>query len=652
MSNITRRDFIKRAAVSAASVGLLGISAAVASEQGVAYTPGTYTSVQTTGYAWIIVSGTFSADALTAASYEVTESSANDYFPTFKGAAEYLCERIVEAQSTEIDGISGATLCTNALKRGVDTCKMQALGLITAEEANAPKDVYVSEIPNFLKSPVLIDDSKINATIEADVVVVGLGVAGVAAMRAAVEGGKKVVAIEKCSIVSGRSSQFSFFNCEKSREMGIPDIDANELVNEMMIQMGHRADARILKRWADTCGEAVTWYGEGYDGIVWVPVGQSPSSENISGCATNIYPEYEYGKDHERIFSGTCSFRPSGHLPVLEANCEKAIAAGAQVFFDSPARQLVKEDGRVVGVIFQSLVDESYTKVVAKDGVVLATGGFSRNDEMLDYYAPWIYQIKDKYRFTYSHQDINGEFANMGDGHRMGYWVGGQIEPGPLGTMAHGDFGRLGPDAFLQLNGQGDRYINEDLTNDHYGAQFIRQPSPIYMVFDSEWPNQLEYMQGGLGTLRSANQNLIESIETWTDAMGGTVKELIENLGVSEEAGARMQAAIERYNELCEKGVDEDFGKTPTRMFPIKNPPFYIIADYSSLRCLVTLGGLRTTPDAEVVDYNHNVIPGLYAIGNCQGGRFVSDYPTTIAGASHSMAVTYGYLTGKLLASL
>ena len=77
---------------------------------------------------------------------------------------------------------------------------------------------------------------------------------------------------------------------------------------------------------------------------------------------------------------------------------------------------------------------------------------------------------------------------------------------------------------------------------------------------------------------------------------------------------------------------------------------FYAIKDEGSLRFLVTLGGLRTNANAQVLDNSFQVIPGLYAIGNTQGGRFVGDYPTTIAGASHSIACTYGYLTGKFIA--
>ena len=336
----------------------------------------------------------------------------------------------------------------------------------------------------------------------------------------------------------------------------------------------------------------------------------------------------------------------------LQANFDKAVAEnGLEAYFDSPARQLIRgEDGRVTGVIFQSLTDDSYTQVNASKGVILATGGFGHNDAMMAYYLPWIHDIIDRYDVTYGHTDIKANYANTGDGQQMGMWIGAQMEPGPPGSMAHGDFGKLGPDAFLQLNAQGIRFHNEDQTNDHYGAQFVRQPGPIYMVIDSDWAEQLPAMQGGLGCVRSASDTLKESIDEWTAGKGDTIEELADALGLDADAKANFVASVERYNELCDKGVDEDFGKSPLRMFALRKAPFYAIKDEGSLRFLVTLGGLRTNANAQVLDNSFQVIPGLYAIGNTQGGRFVGDYPTTIAGASHSIACTYGYLTGKFIA--
>ncbi len=549
------------------------------------------------------------------------------------------------------------------------TAALAASAAATPARADEAAEEAIS-LPSFLDAPEAIADDKISQTIECDVLVCGLGVAGVAAARSAAEEGLTVVALEKCSAPCCRSSQYAYFNTENARAMGIADVDTCELVNELMVQTGHRADARVLKNWADHCGEAFDWWAAGCDELLWqYPDGEKYDRETQTFVANgNTYEPYEYPRDHEHIICGTLSFRSpnlaSGQGPVVEANWAKAVEAGAQGIFDTPARQLVKDGDKVVGAIGENLETGEFVKVVASKGVILSTGGYVRNDEMLSYYIPWVYQNKEKFTFTYPHMDLNGDYSDQGDGQKMGFWAGGNIEAGPHCAMCHGDLGKLGVDAFLQLNANGERYINEDLTNDHFGTAIIRQPgSLIYQLFDANFPEQVPFMQGGLGSKRSVSQEEIDSVDEWTTTKGDTIDELIANLGVDDKVAETMKAEIERYNELCEKGKDEDFGKDASRMFALTTAPFYAIryqvgaydengASQNALRCLVTMSGLSTNKDAQVLAQGTlQPIEGLYAIGNTQGGRFLGDYPATIAGASHSMAMTYGYLTGKLLAS-
>lgn len=519
--------------------------------------------------------------------------------------------------------------------------------------------------PSFLNEPEPITDIK--DTIEADVVVVGLGVAGVSATRSAAESGLNVIAIERCGEPSARSSQFAAFNTESARMMGIEDVDTAELVNEMMAQTGHRPDFRVLKNWADHCGEAFDWYAGAYDGLLWqTPEGEKYDADKDAFVVNrNLYKPYEFGVDHERVFTGTLSFSTpdkGGHKPIMLANLEKAQATGrVDARFNCRARQLVKDGERVAGVVFEDVTTGEFTQVNAKKGVVVATGGYVRNDELLAHYLPWIYNLKDKFSFTYAHMDANGEFTDQGDGMLMGHWAGGHIEEGPHCAMAHGDLGKLGVDAFLQLNALGERYINEDMTNDHFGSAILRQPdSTIYQLFDANFPEQAKHMQSSLGAYTAIAPETVDTVDEWTSSKGDTIDELIANLDVSADVAKTMKEQIERYNELCEKGKDEDFGKAAERMFALNTPPYYAIRyevsggpsddTHNALRCLVTMSGLSTNQHAQVLDANLHVLPGLYAIGNTQGGRFLGDYPATLAGASHSLAMTYGYLTGKHLA--
>ena len=139
MSNVTRRDFIKGLAAGAVSIGAFGLAGAAdkvafakeaAGSGGALYIPGTYTSVQSTSFAKAEITCTFSENALTDVSYTVLESSADDFFSRMEADVLEYCRRIVEAGTTDdVDGISGASLCTDAIRNGVNACRAQALGV-------------------------------------------------------------------------------------------------------------------------------------------------------------------------------------------------------------------------------------------------------------------------------------------------------------------------------------------------------------------------------------------------------------------------------------------------------------------------------------------------------------------------------------------
>lgn len=131
---ISRRDFLKGMAASAVGVAAVGmLPACSGSKSKGAYTPGTYTSTQKTGFATVVITCVFSSSALTDASYKVTESSGSDYFPKVADAAADYCKRVVAAGTADgVDGISGASLCSKAIKDGINDCIAQAKGIKAA----------------------------------------------------------------------------------------------------------------------------------------------------------------------------------------------------------------------------------------------------------------------------------------------------------------------------------------------------------------------------------------------------------------------------------------------------------------------------------------------------------------------------------------
>lgn len=126
--------------------------------------------------------------------------------------------------------------------------------------------------------------------------------------------------------------------------------------------------------------------------------------------------------------------------------------------------------------------------------------------------------------------------------------------------------------------------------------------------------------------------------------MADTIEELFEKIGDINKEAAR--ASIKRYNDLVHAGKDEDFGKVASRLFLVENDPFYA-STMEVVSMLVCIGGLESDEDCHVCDTDRVVIPGLYAAGNIQGNHYAVQYPIALKGASHSMALYYGYVAGK-----
>lgn len=122
-----------------------------------------------------------------------------------------------------------------------------------------------------------------------------------------------------------------------------------------------------------------------------------------------------------------------------------------------------------------------------------------------------------------------------------------------------------------------------------------------------------------------------------------TLEELIEKMGLPMET---TLASIARYNALCEQGHDDDYGKKPSRLFPVATAPFYA-CKLTPAPVLVTVSGLASDADAHVLDPDGCPIPGLYCAGNVQGNRFGGEDPSMFPGTSHTIALSFGRLAAR-----
>ena len=540
-------------------------------------------------------------------------------------------------------------------------------GTVTSALADEAQET-AAYTPSFMQAPAPIDAADIKETVDADIVIIGSALSGLCACRAAVENGaKNIVVIEKADTWQCRSNQFGTIGGKIQEDLGIK-IDRNAAVGQLMKECGYRPNQRILNLWADNSGEAFDWFLAPMEGKYVVENESDPydAEEGHLSVRKTHWPEPDNSHtedDFYPIFSD-CQITLPTMSPWVEATYNICVEAGVTFKFSTWARQLVREnnEGPVTGVICQD-VDGNYSQVNASKAVLLATGDFAGNKDMMSYYVPWA----TRFASIFPNRDAAGDPTNTGDGQCMGMWIGAKMEDGPLAPMTHHLGGPLGMDAFLLTDVNGDRFVNEDVGGQPFQNQLSRLPKKTaWQVFDSEWPNQLQYMDCGHGNVSwyvdddkvpggSYGRNAYISQAMFDEAMSGdagvqadTIEELAEKMGVPVE---EFCATIERYNELAKKGVDEDFGKRADRMFAIENPPFYGYKLTDTV-LLVCMGGLETTVDFEVLDTNDDVIPGLYAVGNAQGGRFLVDYPLPCPGISHGMAMTHGMLVGRILATL
>ena len=555
-----------------------------------------------------------------------------------------------------------------------------------------------------------ISDDEIVETVDCDVVVCGGGHAGIQAALAAAEGGASVVVIERSPEDSRKvkGEDIAHFNSDFLIERGFGPYDEGEVVQEFVKRASGRVNVEAIRKYVANSGEMfdhtaslVTWPD---DRITNVSVDDSDVSclDDSQICipvpSLALEEDVEYPLERSGYktwpcvvqFMGTTQHEPvdgTASLSRLDEFQQYAILEsqdlGADWRFGETATVLVQDDsGAVTGVISEG--SDGYVKYNASMGVILCTGDFGANTDMtwnlLTEYREW------NERAGQDASSLMGQTDGDGSGIKMGCWAGGMIEPGPRGAMSFGGgaSGPWGSSPFLWLDCEGNRFMNEASTATSM-AEALRAPRGGFTgVTDANWRETLKYSSLDHGCANFGREDYYTELEEDMDAIevdnaeGGTVRMctvaermestvyaastldgLADMLGYADEAKENFLASIEHYNELCEAGEDSDFGKDAVLMTPIKEAPFYGYGSASAEGMsgntgtmsisLVTLTGLMTNGDSQVIDKDGNVIEGLYAAGNTMGGRYGLQYSTPVAGNSIGMAMTHGRVAGKLI---
>lgn len=521
-------------------------------------------------------------------------------------------------------------------------------------------------VPNFMEAPPVPTDVK--ETKECDVLVIGLGLSGTCAAKAAAEEGARVIGVEKASELTAvlMAGDFGVVDSQIQKDLGIKWASKEVIVNQLMKDMCYRPTPDFLGYWYDHSGEDFDWFVDGSDfEVLESTAANTQAAQYIRPKCFPPLEGYDYTKEYYPYFHGTITTNPNMQFG-MQACIDAAEAKGAEFIFSTKGEQLILEGGKVVGAYVVNTAGE-YTEIKA-NSVVLATGDIGNNQDLRDYYVPWA----NEFACFYMVADEEGMPTNTGDGHLMGMWAGGQMELGPLAPMTHHMGGPLGVDGFLQVNMEGNRFMNEDIPGQNIADQLSRQPKSkvpeeaesglkSWQIFDSKWPEQIDKMPDGHGYTNHFIPD--DGVDQYGTVLAGfglgyttramveenkellradTIEDLASQMGLPVE---NVVAAVNRYNELCEKGEDLDFGKDSRRLFPVAEPPFYAYP-FGSAGMLVLMGGLQVNKKLQPLDAEENPIEGLYATGNVQGGRYLVEYPVTVAGISLGMAMTFGRLAG------
>ena len=506
-----------------------------------------------------------------------------------------------------------------------------------AVEEDGGKDMVLEEGQfAFEIPPAPVPEDEIVAEYEADVVVVGAGLGGTMATLAAAQEGASVIVLQKGGFPMSHGFGMAAFDTNLQHAEGF-EFNLDDVASFLCKEAYGYADQNVIKSILEGGRDAINMAEDLLKDRGWGTFTTMTAPLTDEG-ASAIHIWF----DSENKDMNLCAMAFVTRLCTIAEE-----EYGVQFLYDTPGYQLEKdESGRVVAVIGKG--EDGYVRVKAAHGVVLATGDIMNNPQMVKKWAPFNVGVPCTYEPKY----------NTGDGHAMGLWAGALMNKGPFSQAIHfdpsplpGGSAPLSGNPYLAINKKGFRYMNEDLAYPIVANTTVRQPDCMrYQILDSslnEYWNQYGFGMGRGGFLGGDDPGIEAAVEQGSVVKADTIDELLDKLGFEGKNKDNAIASIERYQELVEKGVDDDFQKNPEYLVktPVKTPPFYGIP-----RCpanLAMLDGFVCTPTMQLIDADREYIPGLYGCGNTVGNFFGVDYTLTVGGISIGHAIGSGFVAGK-----
>ncbi|WP_296115248.1 flavocytochrome c [uncultured Anaerococcus sp.] len=501
----------------------------------------------------------------------------NETIGVGKVALDTVKSRIVSGQSTNVEAVTGAT----ASSKGLMLATSKAL-----EEAGIADD-YKEEYKEKREYPSEIDTN---------IVIVGGGGAGLTAAVEATQAGSSVVVVEKNGFVGGNTILSGGIYNAPDPELQEPEgiEDSEELFYEQTYEAGDEVAnpelVKVLTSQAD-------------DGLEWLKSLGMEFGDKIGQGAGSLHPRTHF------------SVKPNG-TGFIDAFMENLDESGnAQILTETTAEHIIMKDGKSAGIKAKNY-DGSDLTINAKQGVIVTTGGFAKNPEMVvEYKNAEKWPNLDEKTISTNLDSITGDGITMGEEVGADLVDMDQMQFLYLGIPGKGQITGLlksGAENDIIINKEGKRFVREDGRRDVISKAIFEQPDQImYMIHSSD------YFDYDKDAVTLENESMKEILETgkygWVKA--DTLEELAKKLEVPYE---NLQQTVDHYNQLVEEGATEDeFGR---ELFTnkIEKGPWVAVPRTPALHH--TMGGLKIDTGAHVLDKNGNQIPGLFAAGEVTGG--------------------------------
>jgi fumarate reductase flavoprotein subunit len=560
-------------------------------------------------------------------------------------------------------------------------------GFGVAEAADTCEDPYA-----FLEPLPEVPKKDIVSTITKDIIVVGAGNCGHVAALTAVAEGASVFCVEKYdkeyfyserggAMGGGYPQEVGTVNSKWMMERGAPYIPYEDFANQWQRQQASRCNPDIIRDYYQRSGETIDWLISDVPddlmsqacGFMCPPTAEFKAAfpDNSIGGWYSWIGSIQFFTKFEKNPDGTWPVRKRFWQKICQQHIQKAKDLGAEFEFGQTVDRLIQNDeGDVIGCMaFDS--NGKYHKYLGSKGVILACGGFEGNLDMILAFA----NQQNLYYFGYKKPTSAMPQPGTGEPIEAAIRAGALLHLGPTGTgsarIATLPFNAPYP----QFNGNGERFANE-FTLSGYAAQY--QPEGLFcQIGDNKWREYMKLMPYGHGSIDVVNpafEYFAEQVEKivpgdpkggyvpWTGGAelnteaqkkmpsntwcSNTLSELLDLIGYSGQPKANILAGIERYNQLCAKGHDDDYGKPHQLIWAVDTPPFYGTSGKSSKSAgsVTWSGGLAVDKNYNVRDRKCKPIKGLFAAGNAAGGKMILEYGPVISGIANGTAITTGRL--------